>query len=128
MNTLRCKFLAGLLLFAVLVCGGCSGKNDTAKKPITSIEQLNDPAYVIGVSITPVISGILKSSLPKPKAEYFEFMAGCQALQQGKIDAYVVERLLVNTAIANGLKGVKLLPGIIGDPINIGIGLSLIHI
>ena len=115
--------ITGMLLLLMTLCGGCSGKTDT-KKPITSIQQLNDSAYTIAVSEAGAAFEAVKKDLPKAKHAHIEGQAAYDAVKMGKADACAYSRKNMEIAIANGLKGVKLLPGSIGDGMKIAVGLS----
>ena len=117
------KFTGMLLLFAVAACGGCSGKSDT-KKPVTSIQQLNDPAYTIAVSEAGAAFEAVKRDLPKAKRVHIEGQPAYDAVKMGKADACAYSRKQMEIAIANGLKGVRLLDGNIGEGTKISVGLS----
>ena len=118
------RFLVVLLLFT-LTCGGCTGDSGkTQKKPVTSIQQLNDPAYTVASFGAGAMFEAVKRDLPKAKHSYMEGQQGYEAVQAGKADAYADNRTLMAVAIAEGLKGVRLLPGSIGEKVQIAVGLS----
>ena len=70
---------------------------------INSISQLNDEAVTIVAS---------------------ESGAFVDAVKMGKADAYAFDRQQMEIAISEGLKGVKILPGSIGEKNEIAIGIS----
>ena len=116
------RFTVWLLLLA-LTCGGCTGKSDT-KKPITSIEQLNDSSRTIAVSENGAPFDAVKRDLPKAKRVHIDGQPAYDAVKMGKVDAYAYERAQMEIAIADGLKGVRLLDGNIGENVKIAVGLS----
>ena len=111
--------LAVIILLFVLACGvwPCSAG-------VTSIQQLNNPAYSVGVSENGAPFDAVKRDLPNAKRVYVDMMQGYEGIRKGKFDAYAYDRMQMNIAIANGLKGVKVLPGHIGEPTKIAVGIS----
>ena len=126
MKFFDCKRFAGVfMLLLAITCGGCIGDSGKSqKKPVTSIQQLNDPAYTIAVAGSGPAYEAVKRELPKAKNLYMNAQPAYDAVKSGKADAYVEAIVQVETAMANGLSGVKILPGKIGDPIKIAIGIS----
>ena len=115
--------ITSMLLLLMTICGGCTGKSDT-KKPVTSIQQLNDSAYTIAVTDSGAPFEAVKNDIPKAKRVHIEGQAAYDAVKMGKVDAYAYDRRQMEIAIADGLKGVKLLPGSIGEGVKISVGLS----
>ncbi|MBR0034398.1 MAG: transporter substrate-binding domain-containing protein, partial [Synergistaceae bacterium] len=125
MKFFGCRKFAGILLLLALTCGGCTGNSKIAQKqPITSIQQLNDPACTIAVSEAGPAYEAVKRDLPKAKRLYLMGQPAYDAVRSGKADAYADGRTPIDVAVANGLSGVKILPDKIGDPIDIAVGIS----
>ncbi len=120
------KRLISLFLTAVMLGGllsGCLSKGE--KAPVTSPEQINDSGYTVGVPQGASAQSAVEQALPKAKLQYYNRDADAYlAVQQGKIDAFAYDRVMLEFAIANGLTGVTLLDGDIGPAIDIAIGIS----
>ena len=113
------KFASLFLLFSLLICVDCS-----AKEPITSISQLNDSNFTIAASETGPFADAVKRDLPKAKIIYLDGHPAHEAVKMEKVDAYANNRTEMEIAIAAGLKGVRILPGNIGDKNEIVVGIS----
>ena len=85
---------------------------------------LSEPGVRIGVSNGSVQEQLVRKLYPGAEIYIMEKFSGYEALAQGKIDAYVYDRKQMELALENGLKGVRLLDGSIGDPTRIAIGIS----
>lgn len=94
-------------------------------KTITSFSQLNDPAITIGTDgASPLHYAALKE-FPDAQYSYFwEISDGFLALRTGKIDAYVLTEFETKAALKNGLQGIRILPGYLGEPVPIAAGIS----
>ena len=106
--------LAMLLLFAVPV-----------QADIMTAAQLNAKGITVGVDQGSAAELTVRKLLPEATVAYFtdKFM-GYIAVAQGKIDAFVYDRVQMQLAIENGQSGVHLLDEILGDTIQIAVGLS----
>lgn len=113
---------ACFLFFSFLIFG--SILESSAKEPITSIHQLNSPEYTVAVSESGATFIAVKRDLPGAKLIYSSGQQGYDVVRMGKADAYAFDRRQMEIAIANGLTGVKLLPGSIGEKVEIAIGIS----
>ncbi|MBQ7196104.1 MAG: transporter substrate-binding domain-containing protein [Synergistaceae bacterium] len=107
------------LFFSLLICVECF-----AREPITSISQLNDSNFTIAASETGPFADAVKRDLPKAKIIYLDGHPAHEAVKMEKVDAYASNRTGMEIAIAAGLKGVKILPGNIGDKNEIVVGIS----
>ncbi|MBQ7243670.1 MAG: transporter substrate-binding domain-containing protein [Bacilli bacterium] len=115
----RSLSLALLLLFPVLFLSSC-GNNQSKLAEITSLDQLNDSSIRIGVASDTAEDAKAKKSFPKASLEYYsELSPALIAVSQGKIDAFIYDRLQIEIAIDEGAEGVRLLKENIGEP-NIG--------
>lgn len=103
-------FITVLALVLTLLTG-CGAKGEvTEKEAITSLEQLNAPGRRIGITDNTDDYKLLAEKFPLAEIEYHkDAMTGYTAVSQGKIDAYVNGKIAMDTAIRNGLKGVRLL-------------------
>ncbi len=94
-------------------------------KTITSYSQLNDPAITLGTDGTSPLHYYALKDFPDAKYIYFwDTVNGFMALKTGKIDAYVLNEFEAIAAIKNGLQGVRILPGYLGEPVLIAAGIS----
>lgn len=114
------SFITAILLAVLLA--GCS---KTEVPEITSIEQLNDRAYFVGVGEGAAGMFAVEDYLPDAEMLlYSSDVTGYAAVQQGELDAYAYDRIMMEFAIAGGLDGVRLLEGRLGDAMDIAVGIS----
>lgn len=114
------SFITAILL--VVLLAGCS---KTEAPEITSIEQLNDRAYSVGVGEGAAGMFAVEDYLPNAEMLlYSSDVTGYAAVQQGELDAYAYDRIMMEFAIAGGLDGVRLLEGRLGDAMDIAVGIS----
>ena len=119
------KRFAGVLLLLALTFGGCTGNSEKKQKqPITSIQQLNNPGYTITVSAAGAFLEAVQRDIPNAKRIYLDGQPAYDAVRMGKVDAYAFDRVQMEIAIAEGLRGVRILPGSIGERNEIAVGLS----
>lgn len=119
---LRTVALALTLLSLVSLLAGCNGNT---KSVVTEVSQMNDAVYTIGVPSGATAVNAVESALPKAKMKYYNSLPDAYlAVQQGKVDAFAFDRYLLGFAIANGLTGVKVLPGDVGATDDVAIGIS----
>ncbi len=115
-----CFFIA--ILLGALCLWGCKDKEN---ETITSIEQLNDPAYTIGVPEGG--AGMYMAEKYLPEAEHKTFSgnaSGYLAISQGKLDGFVYDRVMMEFAIASGLEDVKILDENLGESMDVAVGIS----
>ena len=114
--------LLTLALSGILCLGGCGRKEN---EKITSIEQLNNPAYTIGVPEGG--AGMYMAEKYLPKAEHKTFSgntSGYLAISQGKVDGFVYDRVMMEFAIASGLEDVEILEENLGESMDVAVGIS----
>jgi len=117
----RTAFLA-LVLSGILCLGGCGRKED---EKITSIEQLNDPAYTIGVPEGGAGMYMAEKYLPEAERKTFSGnSSGYLAISQGKLDGFVYDRVMMEFAIASGLENVEILEENLGESMDVAVGIS----
>ena len=105
----------------LLLGAGCGA----GKEKITSVSQLNSPDKVIGVSIDTSDYRYVMEELPQAEIEYCkDDVTSYLKVSQGKLDAFVFNRVSMETALKNGLEGVRLLDENLGEPNISGVGLS----
>ena len=126
------RLCCALFVIALLAAAGFeawagpafTSKSASEKEPITSVRQLNQARYTVGVGAVSAALPAVKRDLPNAKVAYLDGIDGYMAVQQGKIDAYAFDRRQMELAIASGLKGVALLPENIGEGVRIAVGIS----
>ena len=112
-NQLMTAVLLMMLLAsaAVFLCA-CGRRNEG----ITSFDQLNRTNIKIGVATDTTEFSIVEKEFPKAEIVYTkDLMLGFESVAQGKLDAYVGNKLNMELAIKNGLEGVRILEGSLGD-------------
>ena len=115
-------FCAVLLLSALLPVLPCGARAETV---ITSKDQLNRPGMKVGVSTGSASALIVEKELPNAQIVYFEENATAyEAVAQGKIDAYVFDRVQMQLAINSGRSGVHLLDENMDETVQVAIGIS----
>ncbi len=108
--------IAMLLALAAGLLAACSPKDES----ITSLDQLNQPGIQIGVSADAPEYSLVEQEFPQAEIVFTkDLMAAYTSVDQGKIDAFVGNKLNMELAIYNGLKGVRVLDEPIGKG-NIG--------
>ena len=114
--------LLTLVLSGILCLGGC-GKKENEK--ITFIEQLNNPAYTIGVPEGGAGMYMAEKYLPEAKRKTYSGNAsGYLAISQGKLDGFVYDRVMMEFAIASGLENVEILEENLGESMDVAVGIS----
>ena len=114
------KRLFGWIAALILLFGiGC------AEGEIASKAQLNEPGRRIGVSQGSAVEEAVASEFPEASIAYFtDNLLGYTAVAQGKIDAFVYDRVQMQLSIDNGLTGVHLLPEVMDETVRIAVGYS----
>ena len=103
---------AMLLALAAGLLVSCAPKDEG----ITSLGQLNQPDVKIGVSSDSTESAIVQKEFPQAEIMYInDPMAAFTSVAQGKVDAFIGNRLNMQLAIYNGMKGVRLLDETLGE-------------
>ena len=118
------KLLSALILLVLAMCllAGC-GTTDSGD--ITSIEQLNEPGRKIGMSDNTNDDKLVAERLPQAGVEYYQdAMAGYLSVSQGKLDAFVYGKLAMDTAIRNGMQGVRLLDETLGESYTMAVAIA----
>ena len=116
------KWIRITAILLVVLLAGCA-KKETPQ--ITSVEQLNHKSYSVGSDEGS--AGMFDVEAYLPEAElllYSSSVTGYAAVQQGELDAYAYDRIMMEFAIANGLEGVRLLDGSLGEGMDIAVGIS----
>ena len=116
------KWILITTILLTVLLAGCE-KAETPQ--ITSVEQLNHKSYSVGSDEGS--AGMFDVEAYLPEAElmlYSSSVTGYAAVQQGELDAYAYDRIMMEFAIANGLEGVRLLDGGLGEGMDIAVGIS----
>ena len=111
-----------VVLLGMLCLEGCE-KQENEK--ITSIEELNNPAYTIGVPEGG--AGMYMAEKYLPEAEHKTYSgnsSGYLAISQGKLDGFVYDRVMMEFAIASGLENVEILEEDLGESMDVAVGIS----
>ena len=125
--------LALVLIIVVLALGSLyfffgTGKSqdEAANAPvITSIEELNDSSHTVGSITGMSCMFAVEENLPKATiANMNDALSGYLSVQEGKLDAFVYDRVQMNLAIIHGQKGVRILDENLGQDYEIAAGLS----
>ena len=121
----RTVFFIGALI-GVLCLAGCNKQEkEKGGASITFIEQLNNPAYTIGVPEGGAGMDMAKKYLPEAEHKTFSGnSSGYLAISQGKLDGFVYDRVMMEFAIASGLEDVELLPENLGESVDVAVGIS----
>lgn len=120
-----CKKAVALSIVVLMLTTLLTGCQKSEKSSITTLAQLNDSAYTIGIAQGAACQSVVEKELPKTKRKYFAKNEDAYlAVQQGKIDAYIYDQVMIEFAIAKGLTDVKLLSEKIGEPYDVAVGIS----
>ena len=121
----RTVFFIGALI-GVLCLAGCNKQEkEKGGASITFMEQLNNPAYTIGVPEGGAGMDMAKKYLPEAEHKTFSGnSSGYLAISQGKLDGFVYDRVMMEFAIASGLEDVELLPENLGESVDVAVGIS----
>ncbi len=110
-----------LCLILILLCGCSSNGQQT----ITSIDELNDKDCVVGAAEGGASMFAVEEFLPEANMQLFsDNVTAYTAVQQGKLDAFAYDRIMMEFAIAGGLDGVKLLDESLGEDMDIAVAIS----
>ena len=108
------------ICFLLVLCmmlglaAGCGRQEE--KDSITSLEQLNEEGRKIGVAVDTADDELVRQFFPLAQAEYFsDNITAYTAVGQGKVDAYLYGRIYLETALRNGLTGMKILEENVGE-------------
>ncbi len=93
-------------------------------KTITSKEDLNHEEFLVGVGEGSSSALIAEKELPEATLVYVGQTDGYQLVAQGKLDAYVYERVQMELAVESGRTGVKLLDENMDEKVHIAVGIS----
>ena len=117
---------AFLLLFSMLMLFACENvsEKESENKTIQSIFDLNDEKYTIGVGTGSHAQVLAENELSKAKMLYFNSESlGYNAVKESQIDAFVFDRVPMQMAINEGLKGVRLVEDNLEEVTQVAIGL-----
>ena len=111
------------ILASVLVLFSCA-KVDREAKVINSIYELNDENCTIGVGIGSYAQVLAEKELSKAKILYFNSESlGYNAVRIKQIDGFVFDRVPIEKALKEGMKGVKVVDDNLKEVTEVAIGL-----
>lgn len=117
--------LPSLLCCALLACGlsSCDNQYDKEMAKFSHIEEVNDPAYRVGLPLGAKAMHVGEAQLPNARPCYFNsHYVAYTALLEDKIDAYVFDSHTLDYVAASS-NDFDILPGTIGM-VDIAIGVS----
>ena len=119
--------MAAILLAAMLLSLAAGLLVSCAPKEagITSADQLNQPDVQIGVASDAPEFALVEKDFPQAEIVFTsDLMSALTSVAQGKMDAYVGNRLNMEMALYNGMKGVRLLDETLGEGNVSGVAIS----
>ena len=117
------SILIAVVLLALTSCllASCDSKNDA----IESFEQLKQPGVKIGVGSDSTEFALVEEYFPQAEIVYTkDLMASFESVAQGKIDAFVGNKINMELALYNGQKRVRLLDETLGPGNTAAVGIS----
>ena len=122
---LRRYIRTAALTAALAACLLCAVSGAAADGEVTTKEQLNRPGMRVGVSTGSGSVLIAEKELPEAEKVYCDDTAAAyEAVAQGKLDAFVYDRIQMQLAIDSGRNGVHLLDGNMDEGVHIAAGIS----
>ena len=92
---------------------------------ITSIEQLNRDGISVGTELGCAADMLIREDLPNAQLQHYnDKQMGYVDVANGRLDAFIFDRLQMERAIKNGLKGVHLLDEDLGEVVQVAVGIS----
>ena len=112
---MRRKICFLLVLCMILgLAAGCGRQKE--EETITSLAQLNEEGRKIGVAADTADDELVRQFFPKAGIEYYnDVIPAYTAVSQGKLDAFLYGRIYLETALRNGLTGLKVLEESVGE-------------
>ena len=103
----RMTALACILILALSLLAGCAAKGGEA---ITALDQLGEKGRKIGVASDLLEYGTLQQDYPEAEViAYGDSQLAYEDVANGRLDAYVYARRVMEFAMENGTTGVRLL-------------------
>ncbi len=113
--------MAMMLLAGIFA--GCAVK--TEDEGITGINQLSEKDIDMALAQGSISDYQARQLYPEANYQYYTDLASAYlSVQEGKSDVFVFDKTSMEFALANGLDGVMLLEGDIGDPGYVALGIS----
>ena len=101
-----------------------SAPNTGNQAEITSKGQLKEAGRRIGVGLGSAAVSMVEQEMPNATLVYLELGEGCEAVAQGKLDAYVYDRSQLELAVQSDRTGVRLLDENMNDAVPVAVGIS----
>ena len=118
------RFFIAFMILLLTLCIPGRIVNAEDKEAITSKEQLNKPGKKVGVGVGSAAVLIVEKELPEAEILYFELNEGLQAVEQGKLDAYIYDRRQMRLALETSGKNLELLSQNMDEKTKIAVGIS----
>ncbi|MBQ6324726.1 MAG: transporter substrate-binding domain-containing protein [Clostridia bacterium] len=97
----------------------------SALAEITSVEQLNRNGVKVGTELGCAAELTIRQELPEATLEqYNDKNLGYVDVANGRLDAFIFERMQMQKAIKAGVNGVRLLDENMGDVVKVAVGVS----
>ncbi|MBQ9038455.1 MAG: transporter substrate-binding domain-containing protein [Clostridia bacterium] len=97
----------------------------SALAEITSVEQLNRSGVKVGTELGCAAELTIRQELPEATLEqYNDKNLGYVDVANGRLDAFIFERMQMQKAINAGVNGVRLLDENMGDVVKVAVGVS----
>ena len=97
----------------------------SALAEITSVEQLNRNGVKVGTELGCAAELTIRQELPEATLEqYNDKNLGYVDVANGRLDAFIFERMQMQKAINAGVNGVRLLDENMGDVVKVAVGVS----
>ena len=130
-----CVLMGLILLLPAFFCvkvraseGDVANKEDAGNKEGAGNEDelafLHEKGVRIGASTGSIQEKMVREMFPDAEVAYIDKILGYTEVQQGKLDAFVYDKMQMELAIRHGLKGVRVLDTPLGDPARIAFGIS----
>ncbi|WP_029318972.1 transporter substrate-binding domain-containing protein [Butyrivibrio sp. AE3004] len=118
------RLLLFIMMLSLMICIPGGTVNAGYTEQIKSKDQLNSPDMKVGVGVGSAAMVIVETELPQAELVYLELNEGLQALEQGKIDAYVYGRRQLALALESSNKNLELLDQNMDEKSHVAVGIS----
>ncbi len=120
-KNVKLKVVIIVTVLSAFVMSACSESTPN----ISSVSELNNEDKVIGVANGSIGMIIAEENYAESEIKYFTSNTDAfVAVQQGRVDAYFYDKILLEYALGSGLDGVHILDETVGETTDIAIGIS----